>query len=208
MAIESWILFSSIALVATISPGPAVLLVSTHSLQYGTRKTIYTILGNISGLFIISTLSVLGLGALVFYSSTAFTVLKIFGGLYLIYLGIKLWKSGFNFDSPLPGKNSHAHTTNFSRYLQGMIIAVSNPKAIAFATALFPQFIDQKQPLLPQFSLLVITFMAYSFICLYIYSRLSVSTGMRFKKSRYGKPLSRLFGSLFIGSGIGLGLSS
>ena len=94
MEFDSWILFSSIALMATLTPGPAVLLVSTHSVSFGTRQSVPTMLGNISGLFIMALLSVLGLSAIILHSATIFTIVKLTGAAYLIYLGIKLWRNG------------------------------------------------------------------------------------------------------------------
>ncbi|MBM9605055.1 LysE family translocator [Desulfopila inferna] len=209
MDLESWLLFSSIALVATITPGPAVLLVATHSISCGRQRTIYTILGNISGLFIMSLLSVLGVGALVLYSATAFTIIKGAGALYLIYLGIRLWKRGFATPVAYGWKSSAAkRASGIKMYSQGLMVALSNPKAIAFTTALFPQFIDHNFALVPQFAILVVTFMTYSFICLSVYARLSAGSGAGRRNSRTQIIMSRIFASLFIGSGIGLGLSS
>ncbi len=203
---ESWLLFSSIALVATITPGPAALLVTSHSLGYGVKNTIATILGNISGLFLLSLLSVMGLSAIILYSTIAFTVVKTAGAIYLIYLGIRIWRYGF-------GRSQDALTHNLSgrqpnllkMYSQGITVALSNPKAIAFTTALFPQFLDHKVALLPQFSILVTTFMLYSFVCLFIYSLFGARTGTGIRNSRYEKTISRLFATIFIGSGVILG---
>lgn len=209
MELQSWLLFSSIALVATITPGPAVLLVAANTMEHGVRPTVFTILGNISGLFLLSLLSVMGLGALLLYSAIAFTAIKTAGAIYLIYLGVRLWRSGF---SRVSEKNVFRRDKKPARrlkmYAQGVIIALSNPKAIAFTTALFPQFITRELPLVPQFSLLVLTFMSYSFICLFVYSYCSARTKVGMGNSRLGKIVSRFFASLFIGSGIILGTSS
>ena len=209
MELESWLLFSSIALVATITPGPAVLLVAATTMEHGVRPTVFTIFGNISGLFLLSLLSVMGLGALLLYSAIAFIVIKTVGAIYLIYLGVRLWRKGF---SSISKKNSISRHKKPARYLkmyaQGVMVALSNPKAIAFTTALFPQFINRELPLIPQFSLLVVTFMSYSFICLFVYSFCSARTRVGLGNSRLGKIISRFFASLFIGSGIILGTST
>lgn len=209
MNLDSWFLFSSIALVATITPGPAVLLVATHSISCGRRRTVYTILGNISGLFIMSLLSVLGVGALVLYSATAFTIIKGAGALYLIYLGVRLWRHGFA-SPPAHKEESSTEKTlsGMKMYSQGLMVALSNPKAIAFTTALFPQFIDHGYALVPQFVILVATFMSYSFICLSLYARISGGTRVGVPNGRLQKTMSRIFASLFIGSGVGLGFAS
>src|SRR5210317_715863 len=98
MNLDSWLLFASIAFIATITPGPAILLVTTHSVSYGTRRSVATMLGNVSGLFIMSLLSVMGLSTLILHSAPIFFAVKIIGALYLIYLGAKLWRHGFGLD--------------------------------------------------------------------------------------------------------------
>lgn len=208
MEIENWLLFSSIALVATITPGPAVLLVATHSISYSPIKAIFTILGNISGLFIMSLFSVLGLSAMVLYSTTTFMLIKAIGAFYLIYLGIKLWRNGFAQVTVSDNTNMKKRDGNLRLFIHGLMVALSNPKAIAFTTALFPQFINHSAPLIPQFFILVTTFMSYSFICLFFYAKMSVSAKDRTRNTRLEKIISRFFGTLFICSGIGLGASS
>lgn len=206
---DSWLLFSSIALMATITPGPAVLLVAANTMEHGVRSTVFTILGNISGLFLLSLLSVMGLGALLLYSAIAFTAIKTAGAIYLIYLGVRLWRNGFSHVSEkniFRGNNKPGRRLKL--YAQGVMVALSNPKAIAFTTALFPQFINREMPLIPQFSLLVLTFMSYSFICLFAYSCCSARTKVGTGSSKLAKIVSRFFASLFIGSGIFLGTSS
>lgn len=192
MHINNWLAFCSIAFIATITPGPAVLLVATHSLRFGTQKTLLTIAGNVSGLFIMSACSVLGLSALVVYSAAAFTTIKIIGALYLFYIGIKLWRNGIDF-------NCQQKTNDFAAlnlYSQGLFVALTNPKAIIFTTALFPQFINVAEPLIPQFSILVITFMALSALCLIAYSHMFKRT-----KSYSHKYFSEKISGKFIGAG-------
>ncbi len=209
MDLESWLLFSSIALVATITPGPAVLLVVATTMEHGIRPAVFTIFGNISGLFVLSLLSVMGLGALLLYSAIAFTIIKSAGAIYLIYLGVRLWKNGFSKVSQNKAPHrSQKSPDSLRMYAQGVMVALSNPKAIAFTTALFPQFINRELPLIPQFILLVVTFMSYSFICLLAYSFCSARTRVGLGESKLGKVVSRFFASLFIGSGILLGTSS
>jgi len=208
MEIETWLLFSSIALVATITPGPAVLLVATHSISYSPFRAMFTILGNISGLFIMSLLSVLGLSAIVLCSTTTFIMIKGIGACYLIYLGIKLWRGGFAQVAVSDNTNMIKKDGNLRLYIHGLMVALSNPKAIAFTTALFPQFINHSVPLIPQFVILVTTFMSYSFICLFFYAKVSARARVRARNTRLEKIISRFFGTLFICSGIGLGASS
>jgi len=206
MQFESWITFCSIALLATATPGPAALLVSMHSLSFGFKKSLATVAGNISGLFVMSGFSIVGLSAVVLHSAVAFTAVKILGAIYLIYMGVKLWRNGLG---PIEVSESQkSHGSAFSLYIQGVLVAVTNPKAIVFTTALFPQFIVVSDPLLPQFLVLVSSFMALSFICLCLYSLMAHRAKSRAGKVISGKSLGKIFGSTFIGAGCFLATAS
>jgi len=212
MDYESWFLFSAIALVATITPGPAIMLVSANSCSYGVRKSIYTILGNISGLFCMSLLAVLGLSTVILCSAPIFFTLKIIGALYLIYLGTKLWRSGFTADKEIASNEMKESVppNNFKLYMQGLFLSLSNPKAIAFTTALFPQFIMPELALAPQFIVLVSTFMSLSFCCLFGYAILARKAKNNLAERRRNSQtvIGKIFGFIFIGSGITLALAT
>jgi len=206
MSLESWLIFSSIALVATLSPGPAVLLVTTHSLQYGPVRAICTILGNITGLFFLSLLSVLSLTTLIRCSTTAFLLTKLLGGAYLVYLGIGLWRNGLTASPQLAGPAKGRG--RFQLYTQGLTVALTNPKAIAFTTALFPQFVETDQPLSFQFLLLVTTFMAFSFLCLTGYGLVSHLLHRNGATLLARRSTGKIFGGIFILTGAALASAS
>ena len=205
MQIETWLAFSSIAFIATISPGPAILLVTSVSLQHGPTRSLMSIAGNVSGLFLMSSASVLGLSSLLLYSGTAFATVKFVGATYLLYLGIKLWRNGLGFSNIEPGTAPPRRRSLFS---QGLLVALSNPKAIAFTTALFPQFISLSEPLLNQFAILVVTFMAFSAVCLFAYALLAHKVRHRSSRMASDSIVGKLFGSAFIGAGALLATSS
>jgi threonine/homoserine/homoserine lactone efflux protein len=204
MPFDSWLLFASIAFVATITPGPAILLVTTHSVTFGTRCSIATMLGNVSGLFVMSLLSVMGLSAIVLHSAPIFFAVKMVGALYLIFLGVKLWRNGFGLDELRTAKKSEMQSNpRLSRlYINGLLVALSNPKAIAFTTALFPQFIRSDLPMAQQFTVLIITFMFLSFACLFIYAVMAAETKNRTTHIRLPGVMSKVFGGAFVGSGV------
>lgn len=204
MAFDSWFIFSSIALIATITPGPAILLVSTHSVTFGTRYAVVTMLGNVTGLFILSLLSVLGLSAVILQSAPIFFTVKLIGAGYLIFLGVKLWRNGFGLETiRAVEKGDLRHRPNIMKlYANGLLVALSNPKAIAFTTALFPQFIQPEQSMTRQFSILIITFMVLSFICLLGYAILAERAKKSSAQIRLPGVMGKLFGGAFIGSGV------
>ncbi len=199
MEFENWLSFCSIALLATATPGPAVLLVSTISLSHGVKKSLLTIAGNVTGLLMMSSLSVLGLSAIVLHSALGFTIVKILGAIYLIYMGLKLWRTGIG--KIEVSEQKHTRSNIFHLYLQGVLVAITNPKAIIFTTALFPQFIVLSNPLLPQFLILILSFMTLSFLFLLLYGALARQAGKNSKKILPKKWIDRIFGSAFIGAG-------
>ena len=206
MNFENWLAFCSIALIAAAIPGPAILLVSTHSLEFGATRALITAAGNVTGLFIMSTFSILGLSVLVIVSSTAFTIIKVIGALYLLYMGVKLWRNGVKLktaDSSYPKKFSAR-----SLYSQGLLISLTNPKAIIFTSALFPQFINASESLFNQFSILVTTLMMCSFLCLLSYSFLSQKLKAGAKSVVSGSTIGKVFGTTFISAGAALVMST
>lgn len=205
MQIESWLAFCAMALLATATPGPAALLVSVHSVSYGFKKSLMTVLGNVSGLFVMSTFSFLGLSTLVLHSAVGFTLLKLAGALYLAYLGVKLWRSGL---AKIEVSRVEESKPAGNLYFQGVLVALTNPKAIVFTTALFPQFLSVSQPLLPQFVILVTSFMALSFICLTTYSSAACKANFMVAKSKANTVAGKIIGSTFIAAGCYLAGSS
>ena len=152
-----------------------------------------------------SGLSVLGLSTIILYSAPVFLTVKYIGAAYLIYLGIRLWRHGFghsNQDNSSFGSVEPSRPEAWKRYKQGLFIALSNPKAIAFTTALFPQFIDHTQPVFVQFGILVATFMTLSFTCLAGYAYAVEKAKNRAINIKLSRLFSKIFGTAFITSGV------
>jgi homoserine/homoserine lactone efflux protein len=203
MEFSTWLLFLSIALVAIISPGPAVLLSVTNSLTHGFTKSVFSSLGNITGLFVVSGAAALGLGAALQASTLLFASLKSFGAIYLIYLGIRQWKSKHNiFEKSI--ETSKFNQGKRKSFVQGLLVAISNPKAILFFTALFPQFVDLSKPIMIQFIILTTTFMFFSFLILVSYALSAQSAKSWFAKGDRAIWLNRISGTIFVTFGLGI----
>ncbi|WP_428610485.1 LysE family translocator [Sedimenticola sp.] len=199
MGLTEYLTFLLIALVATASPGPAVLLAVTNAVTLGMRRTLVAILGNVAGIVLLAALSSIGLGALIHTSEAVFQLVKWVGGLYLIYLGIRLWRSGLG---RLPvGEVAVAARSPAQLFFQAFMVAVSNPKAIAFCTALFPQFIEPTAAMLPQFALLAGTFGLLSFTFLLSYALMASRCRGWLHNSSWGVRFNRITGGLFVGFG-------
>jgi homoserine/homoserine lactone efflux protein len=200
-----YMLFCITALAAVFTPGPAVMLALQNSTLYGWRRTALSSLGNISGLLLLIGASSIGLGAVLRTSASLFFLLKLAGAGYLIYLGIKQWRHAPAPAARQPDHRSLAETrTPSSLYREGLLLALSNPKAILFITALFPQFILHGQPLLPQLVLLSLTFMSLSFSALMTYAVAGHLVGSSMSDVIASRRFRRTTGGLFIAMGAGL----
>ena len=203
MEVSTWLLFIVVGSVAILSPGPAILLAISNSLQYGIKKVLLSSLGNITGLFILSSAAVLGLGAVLKTSTTLFLVLKVVGALYLVYLGVKQWRSKTNLFAKNQNKEKKLKNNKYF-FLEGFLIAMTNPKAILFFTALFPQFINLQSDFVPQFLIMTFTFMLMSFLVLNIYGLLAFKAKKWFSTVKRVRWFNRIVGSLYIFIGLAL----
>ena len=203
MELSTWILFTGIALISTISPGPAVLLSITNSLTHGLCRSIFSSLGNISGILIVSGVASMGLGALLKTSAILFTFLKIIGAIYLIYLGIRQWRTKQNFFKASNEEGPSAQG-NAKSFFQGVLVALSNPKAVLFFTALFPQFLDLSKPIAIQFTILTSTFMFLSFFSLIFYAKGAYAFKNWFSNGSRAIWFNRISGLVFISFGLGI----
>ncbi|MCW8903006.1 LysE family translocator [Sedimenticola sp.] len=199
MELTDYLTFLLIALVATASPGPAVLLAVTNAVTLGMRRTLVAIMGNVTGIVLLAALSSIGLGALIHASETLFQLVKWIGGLYLIYLGIRLWRSGLG-RLPVEGV-CVASRSPVRLFFQAFMVAVSNPKAIAFCTALFPQFVEPTTAMLPQFTLLAGTFGLLSFTFLCGYALMASRSSGWLQNTDWSVRFNRITGGLFVGLG-------
>lgn len=155
MPFDLWLTFAAASLALLLIPGPTVLLVLSYALSKGRSVALASAAGVALGDLVAMTASLLGLGALVLASATLFTVLKWGGAAYLIYLGLKLLRSAPSSGLGLP----QTETITAARVLRHTAaVTALNPKSIAFFIAFVPQFVRPDAALLPQFSILIATF--------------------------------------------------
>lgn len=204
MEFSTWLLFIAVAFVAIISPGPGILLAISNSIRFGMQKVVLSSLGNISGLLILSTAAIFGLGGILKTSTTLFLIIKVVGAAYLIYLGVRQWRSKANFFKEAGESSDLAVKSNKRVYIEGFLVAITNPKAILFFTALFPQFINTQTALVPQFSIMTVTFMTMSFLILVSYGLMANKAKRWFSTGQRIKWFNRVLGGLFASIGIGL----
>ena len=162
-----WISFLITVTILVTTPGPSILLATANSMKYGINKTLGTILGDLSANLCQILLASFGLASIVISSGELFQLIKWCGVIYLIYMGIMKITS----KPTLLINKEETNEREFSKlYVEGFLMSVANPKAIVFFAALFPIFIDDSLPFLPQVVILSITFLILDGISLLIYT--------------------------------------
>ncbi|TOB54209.1 flagellar biosynthesis protein FlgM [Vibrio parahaemolyticus] len=200
MQLDTWIYYTLAILVLTASPGPSSLLCLSKGVSSGFRLALTTALGSLSAITIILTLSFTGLGVVIASSELVFNIIKWCGAAYLIWLGIQAFRSKQNDFSK--SDSAQVSTSHVSAYTSGFIVGSSNPKAIIFFTALFPQFIDPTDSLLTQYAIFAGTFVVFELSWLTFYALLGVKTSNWLFEAGRAKLFNRLTGGVFISAGV------
>lgn len=147
----NWHLFAgflAITVILILTPGPIVTLVISTSATKGVRAGLITAAGTSSGNAVLLAAIALGLNWVLTHAVYLFEVLRWVGAMYLVWLGIKAWRSAGNPDPNATGDQVH--------FWRGFLVALSNPKTIAFFTAFLPQFIDPALPAAPQLAVMCV----------------------------------------------------
>lgn len=206
MPIETWLLFVFVSIIPVISPGPGIFLSVSNALRYGPHATFFSSMGNSLGLLILCYLIALGLGAIMTQSVIWFTIIKFLGAGYLIYLGFKALKDKtfLAVDETQPRKMR----SPWFFFSQGVVVSLTNPKALILIAALIPTFMTKGQIDFVEISVLSFT---YSIMCLFFHWCLALSCGKmrQFLSSPDRVSLvRRITGVGFIGFGLSLAAAS
>jgi len=198
-----WWLFVPTETVLCLTPGPAVLLVLATALRRGWAASVASILGILSANAAYFALSATGLGAVLLASYRTFFLIKWAGAAYLIYLGIvSIVSKSDSWNNPEvePVANHSARRL----FVNGLVLQLSNPKAIVFFVALLPQFIDAKGDVILQVIVLGLTSILIESLVLLCYGMAAGRAMAVACQARYSRWTSRVSGVLLIGAGSGL----
>ena len=194
MSLELYTAYIAATIVVLAIPGPTTMLVVSYALTQGRRSAAASVLGVALGDATAATASLLGLGAILVASATAFTVLKWIGAAYLVWLGIKLWRSkpaAFGIEAPVatPSKNI---------FLHAYAVTALNPKGIVFFIAFLPHFIAPGPSVAPQLFLLGATFVVLGILNAAIYAYAAAAIGSRLRSPASVRLINRIGGSFLI----------
>jgi len=156
MPLDLWLTFVAASTVLLLIPGPTILLVLSYALSKGRSVALASVAGVALGDLVAMTTSLAGLGALMITSATVFNVLKWIGAAYLVWMGIKLLRSAAS--GGLHNVDTGADISAQSVFRHAAVVTALNPKGIAFFVAFVPQFVRPDAALLPQFAILIATF--------------------------------------------------
>lgn len=199
MSLDTWMLFLLAYLLATLTPGPNVLLVVKNGLQLGWRPALLTIGANLFCQGILIFLVAMGVGALLQTLPPLFLALKLAGGGYLIYLGYKsLRATGSGSQEAQRVGVSPPSRSNGSLLREAFLVSASNPKTIIFLCALLPQFLDHQSSLPIQFFIMYLTICAIVSLVHLCYVALARRTGNYLKPGSGQRLFGRITGGLFI----------
>ena len=214
MNLSTWWIFVTATFLISAAPGPNMLLIMNQSVRFGLRASIYSMAGCMTALMIMFTLSAMGLGVILQQSPAIFDALRWLGAMYLAYLGYKVWTAPvttaitptsidengkFYIKNNSTLGNKTAGYSAFNLFKTGFFTAGSNPKALLFAAALLPQFIQADLPQVPQLVILLATFSVLEILWYFIYAFGGLSMAQQLRKPNILRWFNRVTGGAFIG---------
>lgn len=200
MQAHHWALWTAAAVGLSVTPGPNSLLVITHGALHGLRRTGFTVAGGALGFLALIAASMAGIGALLAASVHALLVLKVVGGLYLVWLGVQLWRAPPVRFTASDGAAGAVPASGLFR--QGLLTALSNPKALLFYGAFLPQMIDPALDFATQMVAIAVVFVAVEIVV--EFGLAATAHRVRPWLERAGRRFNRTCGALFVAMGAAL----
>jgi homoserine/homoserine lactone efflux protein len=201
MSFELYAAYLVACLVIVIVPGPTVTLIIANSLRHGTRAGLLNVAGTQVGLAVMIGVVGIGLTSLIEAMGHWFDWLRLAGAVYLVWLGWNMIRSSGTASEAAPSR-----TPRGGFLLQGVLVALSNPKTLLFFGAFFPQFIDPARDQGPQILIMGLTAMLFAAVSDSAYALASGLAGRALSASRV-RLMSRVSGGFLIGGGLWLAFS-
>ncbi len=202
MELHVFIAFVVATAIMIALPGPSVLLTVAHSLSFGWQRALATVAGATMGIAVQLTVAAIGLTSLLNSVAEAFELLRWGGAAYLVYLGIKQWRSA---GEPLEIDTSSVSKTNL--FVQGLVVTIPNPKSLIFIAAFLPQFIDPARSPGLQFLIIVPTFLMITFTVTSVWALAAGKISGFVRSRRAFQSVMRTAGGCMIMAGAGLVLA-
>lgn len=202
MELQVYFAFVVATIILIWLPGPSVLLTVAHSISFGWQRSLITVAGATLGVGLQLFIATIGLASILNTVAGAFTWLRWAGAAYLVYLGIKQWRSA---GTPMEIDTPPASKTNM--FTQGMIVTILNPKSLVFIAAFLPQFIDATRPIGLQFAFIAPTFLLIGFTVTAVWAIVAGKASGLLQSQKAFTSVLRGSGGLMIIAGLGLALA-
>lgn len=199
MNLETWLAYVLTTTIILIIPGPTIILVISQAVAHGRKSVVPLVAGVVLGDFTAMTLSLLGLGAIMSTSAALFSLFKWIGAIYLIYLGVHMWRvkpvsRSTDRDKPMVSKRSF--------FRRSFIVTALNPKGIAFFVAFLPQFISTSSAASGQIIILGATFLILALLNAAVYAVFAGQMRDIMQRNQVRQWFNRCGGTALIGAGI------
>lgn len=210
MTLQTWLAFIGASVIILLIPGPTILLVIGDSLANRGRSAWSTVAGVAAGDTTAMAVSLAGAGALLAASAAAFTALKLIGGSYLVYLGIKSIASARRLRDDAPEATIPVQQKSAGRrFLSAWTVTALNPKSIVFFVAFVPQFMSADQTFLSQSAILLPTFVCLAAANASMYALAARLLAKRLTSVAAQRRFGYTGGAVMVGAGtLTLGLQS
>lgn len=198
MPFDAWLAFTAATVVLLVIPGPTLMLVVSYALGQGTRAALPAAVGVALGDFTSMTLSMLGLGALLATSAELYAALRWIGAVYLVWLGVKLWRAG----GTLAAELARDRVAALKMVAHTWAVTALNPKSITFFVAFLPQFMDPSRDFATQMLVFESTFVVLAFVNALAYALLAGRARGFMRSEGALRTVNRVGGGVLIGAGV------
>ncbi|GAB3434969.1 LysE family transporter [Phycicoccus ginsengisoli] len=200
MSWSVWFALVGAAVLISLTPGAGAINTMTNSIGVGWARSVWGILGQQLALLVHIAVVAAGVGVLVAESHVLFEVIRYAGAAYLVYLGVRqLLARPEAVDAEAPV----VRTTPGAMFRQGVLVNLTNPKAVVFFLAFTPQFIRPSRPVAPQYAVLAATVVVVDVLVMWFVFAVAARGLRRLSRTESGqRRLNRLFGGLFVGVGV------
>ncbi len=203
MSFELWLAFAATSVVLAVSPGPDNLFVLMQSAVYGRAAGLWVTLGLCTGLVVHTAAVAVGVAALFQSSPLAFTALKFAGAAYLAWLAWQAWHA----PAGAAGQATRNAVPGVRLWSRGVVMNLTNPKVVIFFLALFPQFVSDSAPVVPQMMVLGATFIAATLLVFGAVAWLAGSLRERIARPAVQRGLNRGAAAVFAGLALRLAVA-
>ncbi|MFE7707808.1 LysE family translocator [Streptomyces sp. NPDC057486] len=186
----------------TLIPGTSFTLVTQRVIAGSRSDGIRAALGSACGLLVHAAFAAVGLSALVMSSARALTVVKLVGGIYLIWLGVAMWRSARRGVEPTARRRWRLPWAQLGGFGQGLWSNVLNPKAASVYLTLVPQFLTSSRSIAPQIATLAVAHIVVVLVWLHFWASMVAVARTAIDTPRFRRGMSRLAGAVLVAFGV------